>query len=226
MTRTGDLSGTSSAQWTVSGPAVTGADFTGGLLPTGTVNFAAGETSKVITTGGVGDTAVESNEAFSVTLSNPMVGTVLGVPSANGLIRNDDASLLIAATSADKAEGSADTTPFTFTVTRTGDLSGASSAQWTVNRPAVDGADFTGGVLPTGTVSFAAGEGSKVISIGVVGDSVVESNEAFSVSLSHPSVGTSFGTASASGLIRNDDASPPAPICRKATRAPRPILSS
>jgi len=41
-----------------------------------------------------------------VTLSNPSAGTVLGTASATGVIRNDDASLSIAATSADKAKGS------------------------------------------------------------------------------------------------------------------------
>jgi hypothetical protein len=205
VTRTGDLTGASSAEWAVSGAAVTGIDFTGSVLPTGTVSFAAGEASKVIIIEVVGDSVVETDEAFSVTLSNPSVGTVIGTASASGLIRNDDASLSITATSADKPEGQSGSTAFTFTVTRTGDLSGASSAQWGVNGPAVDGADFAGSVLPTGTVSFAAGETSKVITIEVAGDSTVEPDEAFSVTLSSPSTGTNLGTASATGIIRNDD---------------------
>ncbi|WP_289295633.1 Calx-beta domain-containing protein [uncultured Reyranella sp.] len=206
VTRTGLLSGAASAHWAVSGAAVDGADFAGGVLPTGTVSFAAGESSKVISIAVAGDTLVESNEAFSVTLSSPSTGAVIGTSSANGLIRNDDASLSIAATSATKAEGQSGSSAFTFTVTRTGDLSGASSAQWAVSGAAVDGADFAGGVLPTGTVSFAAGESSKVISIAVAGDTLVESNEAFSVTLSNASAGTVIGTASANGLIQNDDA--------------------
>ena len=211
VTRTGDLSGAASAQWAVTGAAVNGADFTGGVLPSGTVSFAAGETSNVITIGVAGDSIVEPDEAFSVTLSNPGAGTSLGTGSANGLIRNDDvapASLSIAATSADKAEGQSGSTLFTFTVTRTGDLTGLSSAQWAVTGAAVNGADFTGGVLPSGTVSFAAGETSKVITIGVAGDSIVESDETFSVTLSNPGTGTSLGAASANGLIRNDDVAP------------------
>ena len=207
VTRTGDLSGAASAQWAVTGPAVNGTDFTGGVLPTGTVSFAAGESSKVISIGVVGDSTVESNEAFSVTLSNPGAGIILGTASANGVIRNDDASLSIAATSANKPEGQSGSAAFTFTVTRTGDLSGAASAQWAVTGPAVDGADFTGGVLPTGTVSFAAGENSKIVSFDVAGDSAVEANEAFRVQLSNPGAGTILGTASAKGIIRNDDSS-------------------
>src|SRR5205814_1137059 len=140
-----------------------GADFTGGVLPSGIVSFAAGETSQVISIDVAGDTLVESNEAFTVKLSNPSAGTVLGTATASGTIRNDDASLSIAATSADKAEGQSGTVPFTFTVTRTGDTSGAASACSAGPGAAVNGADFTGGVLPSGTVSFAAGETSKVI---------------------------------------------------------------
>jgi hypothetical protein len=207
VTRTGDLSGATSAQWAVSGPAVTGADFTGGVLPTGTVSFAASESSKVISIGIAGDTAVEANESFSVALSNPAAGAILGTASATGIIRNDDALLSIAATSANKAEGQSGSTAFTFTVTRTGDLGGAASAQWAVTGAAVNGADFTGGVLPTGTVSFAAGESSKVVSINVRGDSAVEANETFWVMLSNPGAGASLGTASAKGIIRNDDSS-------------------
>ncbi len=207
VTRTGDLSGAASAQWAVTGPAVNGTDFTGGVLPTGTVSFAAGESSKVISINVAGDTAVETHEAFSVTLANPGAGAILGTASANGVICNDDASLSIAATSASKREGQSGSTPFTFTVTRTGDLSGAASAQWAVTGPAVNGTDFTGGVLPTGTVSFAAGESSKVISINVAGDNAVETNEAFTVTLSNPGAGANLGIASANGIIRNDDAS-------------------
>ena len=83
------------------------------MLPTGTVNFAAGESSKVISVDVAGDTAVETDEAFSVTLSNPGAGAILGTASATGTIVNDDASLSIAATSADKAEGQSGSTAFT-----------------------------------------------------------------------------------------------------------------
>ena len=207
VTRTGDLSGAASAQWAVTGAAVNGADFMGGVLPTGTVSFAAGENSKIVSFDVAGDSAVEANEAFRMQLSNPGAGTILGTASAKGIIRNDDSSLSIAATSADKAEGDGGATAHTFTVTRSGDLSGAASAHWAVAGPAVDGADFTGGVLPTGTVSFAAGESSKIITINVAGDTTVESNEGFSVTLSNPGAGTGLGTASANGVIRNDDTS-------------------
>src|SRR4029077_2112422 len=205
--RSGDVSGADSARWAVTGARVTGSASAGGVLPSGVVSFAAGETSKVIGIAVAGNTLVEPNEAFSVTLSNPSAGAVLGTASAAGVIRNDDASLSIAATSANKAEGQSGNTPFTFTVTRSGDVSGADSARWAVTGAAVTGTDFAGGVLPSGVVSFAAGETSKVIAIAVAGNTLVEPSEAFSVTLSNPSAGAVLGTASATGVILNDDAS-------------------
>lgn len=113
----------------------------------------------------------------------------------------------IAATSANKAEGDAGSTAFTFTVTRTGDVTGSSSATWTVSgsgaNPA-NAADFTGGTFPTGTVSFAATETSKVITVNVAGDTDVEPDEGFTVTLSAPS-GCTIGTATATGTIQDDD---------------------
>ena len=46
-------------------------DFPGGTLPAGKVTFNSGDTSKVITINVVGDTTVEPNETFTVTLANP-----------------------------------------------------------------------------------------------------------------------------------------------------------
>jgi hypothetical protein len=54
------------------------------------VSFAAGDTSKTITVNVSGDTVVESDEGFTVTLSGPTNGSVIGTASADGLIQNDD----------------------------------------------------------------------------------------------------------------------------------------
>ena len=86
-------------------------------------------------------------------------------------------TLSIAAANASLNEGNSGSTAFTFTVTRTGSTAGASTAAFAVTgsgaNPAA-AADFTGGVFPTGTVSFAAGETSKTITVNVAGDSTVE----------------------------------------------------
>ena len=217
VTRSGNTAGASSASYAVTGSGAnpaTAADFAGGVFPTGTVSFAAGETSKTITVNVAGDTAVESTEGFTLTLSNASAGTTIGTATATGTILNDDAavgpSLSIAAANASLNEGNSGSTAFTFTVTRTGSTTGASTASYAVTgsgaNPAV-AADFTGGAFPTGTVSFAAGETTKTITVNVAGDATVEPNENFTVTLSNPSAGTSIGTAAATSTILNDDSS-------------------
>ncbi|WP_372491118.1 Calx-beta domain-containing protein, partial [Falsiroseomonas oryziterrae] len=105
------------------------------------------------------------------------------------------------------AEGNSGSTAFVFTVTRSGDVTGTSSATWSVagsgTSPAA-ASDFAGGVLPSGTVSFAAGETSKTVAIQVAGDTTVEANETFTLTLSGPS-GATLGTARTTGTIVNDD---------------------
>ncbi|QCO18692.1 tandem-95 repeat protein (plasmid) [Azospirillum brasilense] len=119
--------------------------------------------------------------------------------------------LAITAADADKREGDGGGTTFTFTVTRAGNTSGALRVGWTVaagtgpEGATLDAADF-GGTLPSGTVSFADGEATKTITILVSGDTDIEPDETFTVTLSNPSVAaTAIEMASASGTIRNED---------------------
>ncbi|MBI1242169.1 MAG: hypothetical protein GC195_11710, partial [Nostoc sp. RI_552] len=136
VTRSGNTTGTSTVNWSVTGmgdnPA-TGADF-GGTLPSGTVTFTAGQTTKQITVSVSGDISYEADEAFRVTLSNP-VGAIINTNTAEGTILNDDApppTLDIAPLNAVQGEGDTGTTPFTFTVTRSGDTTVTSSVNWAV----------------------------------------------------------------------------------------------
>jgi len=111
----------------------------------------------------------------------------------------------IAATDANRAEGTGGTTPFTFTVTRA-NPSGPASVDWAVTglggANQADAADFSGAL--SGTVAFTGTETTQTITINVVGDAVVEPNETFSVTLSNPSSGT-INNAVATGTIQDDD---------------------
>nr|WP_237908178.1 Calx-beta domain-containing protein [Azospirillum brasilense] len=117
-----------------------------------------------------------------------------------------------------KAEGNSGTTRFTFTVTRSGDTTGAVSVGYTVagtgSNP-VGAGDLAGGFLPyDGTVTFAAGETSKTISVDVLGDTVAEANETFAVTLATPADGSNIklGNRQSTGTILNDDnQAPPLP---------------
>jgi 2',3'-cyclic-nucleotide 2'-phosphodiesterase (5'-nucleotidase family) len=126
----------------------------------------------------------------------------------------DGASLSLTPLDADKAEGNIGSTSFAFNVQRAGDPTVAISVSWAVTPEGVnpvDVLDFAGGLLPSGTMLFAAGEISKQITVNVVGDNTLENDETFSVSLSNP-VGAVLetGAINATGQLRNDDVpSPP-----------------
>ena len=71
---------------TANGTATAGSDYT---ATAGTLVFAPGQTSKIISVPITGDTTFEPNETFTLTLSNPVNGT-LGTATATATITNDD----------------------------------------------------------------------------------------------------------------------------------------
>jgi chitinase len=72
---------------TAAGTATTGTDF---VSSHGTVTIGAGETTGAVTIVVRADAAVETDESFTVTLSNPSLGLTLGRATGTGSIRNDD----------------------------------------------------------------------------------------------------------------------------------------
>ncbi|MEO5341394.1 MAG: hypothetical protein H7837_12905, partial [Magnetococcus sp. MYC-9] len=94
VTRTGALSAASTVRWAVTGSgsnAASAGDFANGAFPSGTLTFSAGESSKTVTINAKGETAVESDEGFTVALS-ALVDATLGTGMATGTILNDDAT--------------------------------------------------------------------------------------------------------------------------------------
>jgi beta-glucanase (GH16 family) len=211
--------------WKVTGIGanpVNASDFAGGWTPSGVVSFQGSQNTATITVRVAGDTVSEANEQFQVTLLNP-VGTTLGATvTSTGTISNDDGGttppptspqIALATSSVTHAEGNSGVTAFSYAVTRTGDTSGASTVNWAVvgsgANPA-SGADFQGGTAPSGSLSFSAGQASKTITVNVAGDTAVEPNEGFTLTLSG-ATGATLGTATAAGTITNDDGSTPPP---------------
>ena len=114
------------------------------------------------------------------------------------------------------AEGNNGATAVTWTITRGGRTDVACSVSWAVagtGANPVDASDFAGGVLPSGTVSFAAGETSKTVTVNVAGDTTVEPDEAYTLALSNAVNcailydAATYATARgiSSGTVTNDD---------------------
>ncbi|MGA0598994.1 Calx-beta domain-containing protein, partial [Enterovirga sp. CN4-39] len=100
-------------------------------------------------------------------------------------------------------EGNAGAKLATFTVARTGGTAAFSVNYATADAGATAGHDY---VTASGTLSFAAGDSSKTFTVTIVGDTVVEGNEAFLVNLSGATNGAVLSDAQGTGLILNDDA--------------------
>ncbi|HEV2044015.1 MAG TPA: Calx-beta domain-containing protein, partial [Sphingomicrobium sp.] len=107
-------------------------------------------------------------------------------------------------------EGDSGSTAFSFTVTRSGGSDGAVSVNYSLQHGTTNTADFIS--TAGGTVSFADGETSKIITIDVAGDLVVEPSETFTVVLDTPTGGATITDGSGLGTITSDDLPPIANI--------------
>lgn len=191
---------------------------------TDSITFAAGETSKVIQINVIGDTINESNENFYVDLTSATNAIIVKNGSEGlrsswvvGTIVNDDVSATptvgFVSNNASVKEGNSGTTDMNFTL----QLSKSSSEVVTVNYTSEQKTYGTAkGLLDytpvTQSVTFAAGETSKVVTVKVVGDSVYEANENFYMDIKSVTGATMVTNGSeglrsnwAVGTILNDD---------------------
>ncbi len=107
------------------------------------------------------------------------------------------------------AEGDEGTTSLVFTVTRSGGSAGEVSASYALTNTTTSNDDFTG---PTsGTVTFADGQTTATITISVVGDTNIEIDESFDLTLFNPTGGATIADNMATGTIFNDDLPPQGP---------------
>jgi aryl-phospho-beta-D-glucosidase BglC (GH1 family) len=189
---------------TVAGTAGS-ADFTG---ISGTVTFAAGETAKTITIAITPDTLVEGNEQFSVVLSNPQSVTIADGTGVATIVDDDTAQPVVptlAIGDASITEGDSGTAQLSFTVALSQAATGPVTVTYsTANGTATAGSDYT---ARSGTVTFAAGETTKTVTVPITGDGAVEGNETFTISLAGAS-GATIADGAATGTIVNNDTAP------------------
>lgn len=189
--------------------ATGGQDYTAG---NGTVVFAPGTTSMPVSVQVTGDVLNEANETLSVAISNSTNATLGGKSTGTGTISNDDVLPTLVIDSVAANEGNAGTVNLVFTVSLV-DVAlnpAPSGRSVSVNYATQAGtaAAPTDFAATTGTVSFAAGETQKTVTVVANGDTLAEGNETFSVLLSAP-VNATIATATGTGTINNDDGSLP-----------------
>lgn len=181
---------------TADGNAKAGVDY---VAASGTLTFNPGETSKSINVSVLTNTTDEPNETFYVNLTSPTAGTAQGT----GTILNDDPHPGISIANASTSEGNSGTKSINFTVT----LSAVSGQTITVAYATADGTATVADndyIAASGTVTFTPGQTSRVISVVIKGDTIVEPDESFSIMLSNP-VNVILVRSQAVGKILNDD---------------------
>lgn len=100
-------------------------------------------------------------------------------------------------------EGNAGTVNATFTVTLTPSFTGTVTVDYaTADGTATAGSDYT--ALSATTLTFLPGETSKLVTVSVLGDTTIETNETFFLNLSNPTNAT-IADPQGLGTITNDD---------------------
>jgi len=213
-TRTGGSSGSASGYYrTANGTATAGQDYT---PTTNFVTWLDGDTAnKNVVLTILNDALVEPAETFTVSFFTNTVGASLGaLTTATVTITDDDTppaspgviQFAQAAYSVGEATGTV-----TLVATRTsGSSSNVNGYYRTANGTATAGQDYT---ATTNFVTWADGDtANKNFAITILNDSVVESNETFTVTFFTTFGGATIGAqAAATVTITDDDTPPPSP---------------
>ena len=166
------------------------------------------------------DAVAENTEVFSVSVG---VGEGYDIDfqnaSAFATITDNDAGapppalVSVAATDGAGTEASGDLPDFTFTFARAGDTSQALTVNYSIVPTPVDGAqpgtDFP---AQNGTITFAAGSATAVLTFDAIDDALIENTEGFSVVVG-VGVGydVDFPNATAGATITDNDVAAPLP---------------
>lgn len=206
VTRTGNLSGTVTVNYnTADIEALAGSDY---IAKTGTLTFADGVETQMITIDVKGDLNDEYDQRFAVNLFSASGETLIIDGQGQATIQDNDPPPTITITAkVSKPEGNGKgTTVFSFVVT----LSAASEKLVTVDFFTSNGTasiadnDYVGN---SGTLFFNPGQTTQTISVAVKGDKRREGNETFFVNLTGATNAT-IATAQGIGEILEDDAPP------------------
>lgn len=207
VTRTNGSSGTVTVNYaTTDVTAKTPLDYTPAA---GTMVFNDGETSKSINIPIIDNSVPEGTHYFTITLSNPTGGAVLGNFTKAELSIQDNDYPSISINDVSQAEGNSGTTAFTFTVTSSDAITNNISLNYsTANGTATAGSDYQS---KSGTVTIPAGQKTATLTILVQGNTAPEADKTFFVNLADPGE-VVIVKGKGTGTILNDDGVAPASL--------------
>jgi uncharacterized delta-60 repeat protein len=205
VVRTGATNGTATVNYTTTnGTALAGLDYS---ARSGVLTFAPGETIQTFSVPIADDTVIEPSETFGVVLSNLSGSVALSLPAATVTIVDNDfrtGDLTFSALLYTVAESGGSVI---VTVLRTNGFTGIVTVDYaTVAGSAQAGNDY---IAQAGTLTFDEGTTSQTITIPILDDSLVESDESFLVQLSRPGGGTIIsGPTNATVMIIDEEVGP------------------
>jgi hypothetical protein len=167
----------------------------------GTLNFLPGVVSQPISVTINGDLVFELDEVFTMTLNLPTNATI-ATGTATGTIVNDEALPTLSINDRQLVEGNAGSAPMVFTVS----LSNPSSQPVSVDFVSGDGsASALDDYQPAnGTLVFAPLQTTQTLTVTVNGDTFIETDETFTMTLSLPT-NAAIADATGIGTILNDE---------------------
>lgn len=163
---------------TIDGTGVAGTDYDS---TSGTLTFAAGESSKIINISTIDNSTIcQNNRTFNVAINNPTNGTLGTTVSAiKSIVDDDDPQVTIDNVTVTEGNSA------TITATLSNACPYTTQFSWaTVNGSAIGGVDY---VSSSGILQFVAGATSNSFSISTTNDSLDKGNLSFSLALSNPS---------------------------------------
>lgn len=204
VTRSGGVGQVTIDITSANGTATANNDFT---EVTTTLTWNDGETgNKTVSVPIINDDVIETEESFTLNLSNPTGELGLGTTTSTTVtIADNDAPgefNITSPTDVNIEENSSN--PITVSLSRSGGSKGVVSVDYSTNAGTATGdVDFS---ATSGTLTWADGEtGEKTINISVINDQLIEDDEAFSLNLSNPQGTIINGSAIVNISIQDDD---------------------
>ena len=231
VVRSGSLLEELTVDYTIAGSGsnpVNGDDLVGAVPRSAQVTIPAGAATATVTVEIVGDNFVEASEDLSFTIDGAATasGGSVAITGQTAFARIlDDDDLAISVSNAPNVlEGDSGTTQLVFEVFRVGDTGGEVVVNYTLSGgPAgndadllADSNDIVGGLPQGGSITLADGQTSAQVIVEVVGDTDIEPRETVTLTLTDFTVDgsaplTNFSQRQATGVIVNDDGTPPDP---------------
>ena len=198
VSRSGPTVGALTVGYSVGGSATAGSDY---VALSGSVTIPVGQVSASVSVGVLDDSEVESDETVIVTVGADPSYEVGAVFEATVTIVDDDDDVPVVSVTASDAVAGEPVDGGEFVVSRSGPTVGALTVGYSVGGSATAGSDY---VALSGSVTIPVGQVSASVSVGVLDDSEVESDETVTVAvLSGP--GYAIGSPDAAVVTIGDD---------------------